>query len=351
MRSALEGLYRACGKSGPWHHFPVATNHEAELCDNTVALVADAAQCLAPHTMILPREGWEGQQYARTPAAPLVAQYVELGGSEFVCLDRSVEQGVRHWTAHHLLAPNVQMTVDPPGMPTLEGSSPQWTRTWDTAVNTLRMAPRGQRTVWPGGEDLLTVARAAQVRQPAGNNKDCGVCALLSTVGTLLRVPRPGNRLSILDRRWVVAVALNKDMGPVARVPSPGELPAAALSALPAPRTPLPVADIAHHAGLPEARLQHALLCMAAAEGGMSLVVLVSLQHVKDALQRQRPHAPQPWEEHAQRWLRVEDLAPTHAVGQADMGKMVVLEGAGYWACVRVEQGGLDCGHRLKTLV
>ena len=33
----------------------------------------------------------------------------------------------------------------------------------------------------------------------------------------------------------------------------------------------------------------------------------------------------------------VEDVAPTHALGQADMGQMVVLEGAGYWACVRVE--------------
>ena len=32
--------------------------------------------------------------------------------------------------------------------------------------------------------------------------------------------------------------------------------------------------------GLPEARLQHALLCMAAAEGGMSMVLTVSLQRV-----------------------------------------------------------------------
>ena len=73
-------------------------------------------------------------------------------------LDRWVEQGVRHWTAHHLLAPNVQMTVDPLGlpMPMLEGSSPQWAHTWDTAVNTLQ---RGHRTVWPGAEDLLTMAR------------------------------------------------------------------------------------------------------------------------------------------------------------------------------------------------
>ena len=73
----------------------------------------------------------------------------------------------------------------------------------------------------------------------------------------------------------------------------------------------------------------------------MSLVVLVSLPHVKDALQRQWPYTPQPWEEHSHRWLQVEDLAPTHAVGHADMEWMVVLEGAGYWACVRVEQWGL----------
>ena len=33
---------------------------------------------------------------------------------------------------------------------------------------------------------------------------------------------------------------------------------------------------------------------------------------------------------------------PTHVVGQADMGHVVVLEGTGFWACVRVERGGLD---------
>ena len=32
----------------------------------------------------------------------------------------------------------------------------------------------------------------------------------------------------------------------------------------------------------------------------------------------------------------------SHAVGQADMGHMVVLAGAGYWVCVQVEHGGLD---------
>ena len=46
----------------------MATNHEAEVCDNMVALVADAAHCLVPHSMNLPRKGWEGQQYSRTLA-------------------------------------------------------------------------------------------------------------------------------------------------------------------------------------------------------------------------------------------------------------------------------------------
>ena len=100
--------------------------------------------------------------------------------------------------------------------------------------------------MWPGAENLLATARAAQVRQPTGNAKDCGVCTPLSALGTLLRVLRRGNLLSTLDRRWVVAVALNRDAGPIARLPSLGELPAAVLDALPAPHTPLTVADIPH---------------------------------------------------------------------------------------------------------
>ena len=137
-----------------------------------------------------------------------------------------------------------------------------------------------------------------------------------------------------------MAVALNRDMGPVARLPLLGGLPAAVLDALPAPRTPEMVADVPHQAGLPEAR--HALLCMNAAEGGMSMVVTVSLQHVKDVMQQQRPYAPLPWEESAPRWLHVQDLPPTHTVGHADMGKLEVLAGAEYWACVRVSKGGLQ---------
>ena len=92
-----------------------------------------------------------------------------------------------------------------------------------------------------------------------------------------LRVPGPGSLLSTLDRRWVETVARNTNMGPVACVPLLGELPAARLDALPAPCTPPPVADIAHEAGLPEARLQQTILCMAAADVGTSLVVSVTL--------------------------------------------------------------------------
>ena len=186
------------------------------------------------------------------------------------------------------------------------------------------------------------MAQAAQVKQPAGNNKDCGVYALMSALGTLLRVPRPGKLLSTLDKRWVAAVVLNRDMGPIACLPSLGELPAAVLDALPAPRTPLDVADVPHHVGLPGARMQHALLSMAAADGGMSMLMTVSLQHVQDAMQQQQMHAPQPWEESAKRWLQVESVPPTHTVGMADMGRLVVLERAEYWAYVRVETRGLE---------
>ena len=59
-------------------------------------------------------------------------------------------------------------------------------------------------------------------------------------------------------------------------------------------------------------------------------------------MRQQRMHAPQPWEESAKRWLRVQSGASTHTVGVADMGRLVVLEGAEYWACVRVETGGLE---------
>ena len=71
----------------------------------------------------------------------------------------------------------------------------------------------------------------------------------------------------------------------------------------------------------------------------------MSLQHIGDVLLRQRPYAPQQWQQDARQWLRLEDLAPTHGVGQADVGRVVVLEGTGFWVCVCVEQGGVDRIH------
>ena len=96
MRRGLKGMYGVCDEHGPRHQFLVATDHAAELCDNTVALVADVAQCLATYAMILPREGWEGQHHTKTPAAPLIAHQVTPGGSEIVSLVRSKEQDLRH---------------------------------------------------------------------------------------------------------------------------------------------------------------------------------------------------------------------------------------------------------------
>ena len=161
MSSSLEGLYRANAR--PHHHFLVATEHQADLCDRTEALLADAAQCLAPPAMILPREGCEGPQHTQTPVAPLIAQYIELGGSEFVYLDRTLELVGRHWTAHHLLARDRQLIVDPLDLPTLGGRSPEWPHTLNTAVKTLRMELGGPRPTWPGAGDLLAVSREARV--------------------------------------------------------------------------------------------------------------------------------------------------------------------------------------------
>ena len=91
LRGALEHLY-----SKPRHHFLVAADHGVELSDDVVALAADVVQCLAPHAMMLPREGWKGQRHDQTPAALLIARYVELGGSEAVYLDRSETPSMRH---------------------------------------------------------------------------------------------------------------------------------------------------------------------------------------------------------------------------------------------------------------
>ena len=221
LQGALEHLY-----SKPRHHFLVAADHGMELSDEVVALAANVVQCLAPDAMMLPKEGWEGQRHDQTPCALLIARYVELGGSEAVYPDRSETPSMRHWTAHHFVAPDMRLTVDPLNRLVVSGAPSQWPHTWDMAVRTMRMAPRGRRAGWPGAEHLLAEARAAQVQQPAGNTKDCGVCALMSAIATLLSVPRPGNLLSALDRRWVAVVVLNRDMGPMARLPSLGELPA-----------------------------------------------------------------------------------------------------------------------------
>ena len=39
---------------------------------------------------------------------------------------------------------------------------------------------------------------------------------------------------------------------------------------------------------------------------------------------------------------RVEDLVPIHVLGHADMRQVGVLEGTEFWACLRVQRGGLD---------
>ena len=164
LRGALEHLY-----SKPRHQFLVTADHGVELSDNVVALAADVVQCLAPHAIMLPRKGWEGQGHDQTRAALLITRYVELGGSEAVYLDRSETPSMQHWTSHHLLAPATQLTVDPLGQPAVSGAKPQWPHTWDMAVRRMRMAPRGQRAGWPGAEHLLAEARAAQVQQQASN--------------------------------------------------------------------------------------------------------------------------------------------------------------------------------------
>ena len=60
LRSAVGGLHGAGEKHGARQHLLVATDHTAEPSDDTVTLVADTAECLAPHATILPKEGWEG---------------------------------------------------------------------------------------------------------------------------------------------------------------------------------------------------------------------------------------------------------------------------------------------------
>ena len=74
MCGALEGLYAAGSKPRPSHYFLVAADCTVELSDDVVALAAHMAQCLAPHAVMLPREGWEGQRHDQTLAALLSAR-------------------------------------------------------------------------------------------------------------------------------------------------------------------------------------------------------------------------------------------------------------------------------------
>ena len=87
MRGALEGLYATGDKPGPRHTswWPRTTRRARRQHGRAGCNVA---QCLVPHAMMLPREGWEGQQHSQTPATLLIARYVELGGLEVVYLDR-----------------------------------------------------------------------------------------------------------------------------------------------------------------------------------------------------------------------------------------------------------------------
>ena len=75
LRGALKHLY-----SKPRQQFLVAADHGVELSDKVVALAADVVQCLAPHAMMLPRKGWEGQGHDQTPAALLIARRCTLTG-------------------------------------------------------------------------------------------------------------------------------------------------------------------------------------------------------------------------------------------------------------------------------
>ena len=215
LRGALEHLY-----SKPRHHFLVAADHGMELSDEVVALAADVVHCLAPHAMLLPRKGWEGQRHNQNRAALLIARYVKLGSSEAVYLDR-------------FETPSMHLDGSPPPGPCHavdSGSARPACGVGGPVPVAAHLGHGGpddaQGTQGPEGGVAGCGASAGDGTggtgaAACGNNKDCGVCALMSTVGTLLRVPRPGNISSALDRRWVAAVVLNRDMGPIARLPSP----------------------------------------------------------------------------------------------------------------------------------
>ena len=115
-RPRCRAPWKACtplgASPGLRHHFPVAADPTAELSNDGVVLVAEVAQCVAPHAMMLPREGWEGQRHDQTPAALFIARYGELHGSGVVYPDRSETPGMLPWTTHHLVAPDMRLTVD-----------------------------------------------------------------------------------------------------------------------------------------------------------------------------------------------------------------------------------------------
>ena len=95
---------------------------------------------------MLPREGWVGQRHDQTPAALLIARYLELGGSEAVYLDRSETPSMRHWTAYHFLAPDTQLTVDPLGQPVVSGPRPSGHThgTWRSGRCAWHLGARGR---------------------------------------------------------------------------------------------------------------------------------------------------------------------------------------------------------------
>ena len=135
-------------------------------------------------------------------------------------------------------------------LPTVDGHSLQWPQTWNTAVTTLRMVLAGQRLTWPCAEDVLTVSKIAHERLPEGNSTGCGVCTLMSAFGTLLLVPRLGNFASTTDRKVRGGDGPPGAHGADHAPPLLGQLPAAALSCLPAPQEPLVVADLRHQAAV-----------------------------------------------------------------------------------------------------
>ena len=65
LRGALERLF-----SKPRHHFLVAEGHGVELSDEVVALASDVVHCMAPHAVMLPREGLGGPAARPNPGCP-----------------------------------------------------------------------------------------------------------------------------------------------------------------------------------------------------------------------------------------------------------------------------------------